>query len=263
MVPQPPDLDFLSAFNDAYRREFGFVLERRAVLVDDIRVRATGQSAPLPVPSEEPLPHLPLPPPARLSSAYFEETGRGDVPVYILADLVGGHEVPGPALIIDKVTTVVVIPRARALVTSEGSLVVSLERDVQAPMPNPASVLPPPVAQDMEEVLGRASPEPELLGNGPLSLQSDPILLAVFSHRFMSIAEQMGRTLQRTAVSVNIKERLDFSCALFGPDGSLVANAPHMPVHLGSMGAAVRSQLAYYTHGPGAHEGLNEVSQRR
>jgi N-methylhydantoinase B/oxoprolinase/acetone carboxylase alpha subunit len=61
--------------------------------------------------------------------------------------------------------------------------------------------------------------------------------------RFMGIAEQMGRTLQRTSISVNIKERLDFSCALFGPDGSLVANAPHLPVHLGAMSEAVRAQV--------------------
>ena len=72
----------------------------------------------------------------------------------------------------------------------------------------------------------------------------DPITLSVFSNRFMSIAEQMGRTLQRTATSVNIKERLDFSCALFGGDGGLVANAPHVPVHLGAMADTVRAQVA-------------------
>ena len=66
-------------------------------------------------------------------------------------------------------------------------------------------------------------------------LQMDPILLSIFAHRFMSIAEQMGRVLQRTSISTNIKERLDFSCALFGPDGGLVSNAPHIPVHLSAM----------------------------
>ena len=70
----------------------------------------------------------------------------------------------------------------------------------------------------------------------------DPIQLSIFGHRFMSIAEQMGRTLQKTSVSLNIKERLDFSCAIFGPDGGLVANAPHVPVHLGSMQHAVKYQ---------------------
>ena len=71
-------------------------------------------------------------------------------------------------------------------------------------------------------------------------VQCDSIELSIFAHRFMSIAEQMGRTLQRTSISTNIKERLDYSCAIFGPDGSLVANAPHLPVHLGAMQEAVR-----------------------
>ena len=71
----------------------------------------------------------------------------------------------------------------------------------------------------------------------------DPIELSIFGHRFMSIAEQMGTTLQKTSVSTNIKERLDFSCAIFGPEGNLIANAPHLPVHLGSMQEAVRYQV--------------------
>ena len=77
--------------------------------------------------------------------------------------------------------------------------------------------------------------------------ECDPVMLAIFSHRFMSIAEQMGRSLQRSSISVNIKERLDFSCALFGPSGELVANAPHLPVHLGAMSEAVKAQIKYWT----------------
>lgn len=71
----------------------------------------------------------------------------------------------------------------------------------------------------------------------------DPILLSLFGHRFISIAESMGRTLEQTSISVNVRVRLDFSCALFSPDGQLVANAPHLPVHLGSMSFAVRYQI--------------------
>lgn len=71
----------------------------------------------------------------------------------------------------------------------------------------------------------------------------DPVQLSVFGHRFMSIAEQMGRALQKTCVSLNIKERLDFACAIFGPNGDLVANAPHVPVFLGSMSYAVKGQI--------------------
>jgi 5-oxoprolinase (ATP-hydrolysing) len=86
------------------------------------------------------------------------------------------------------------------------------------------------VGQDIKRHLG-----PEL----------DTIRLSVFSHRFMSIAEQMGRVLQRSSISTNIKERLDFSCALFGPDGGLVANAPHIPVHLGAMQYSVQWQVGF------------------
>ncbi|XP_048338304.1 5-oxoprolinase-like, partial [Sphaerodactylus townsendi] len=80
-------------------------------------------------------------------------------------------------------------------------------------------------------------------GVQPVGPQVDPIQLSIFSHRFMSIAEQMGRILQRTAISTNIKERLDFSCALFGPEGGLVSNAPHIPVHLGAMQETVQFQI--------------------
>lgn len=74
----------------------------------------------------------------------------------------------------------------------------------------------------------------------------DVVQLSIFNNRFMGIAEQMGRTLQRTAISTNIKERLDFSCALFSPDGGLVANAPHVPVHLGAMASTVRWQIDHW-----------------
>merc|ERR550532_3476237 len=80
-------------------------------------------------------------------------------------------------------------------------------------------------------------------GDNRVGTDLDRIQLSIFAHRFMSIAEQMGYTLQRTSISTNIKERLDFSCALFDPRGGLVANAPHLPVHLGSMQEAVRFQI--------------------
>jgi Hydantoinase B/oxoprolinase len=98
-------------------------------------------------------------------------------------------------------------------------------------------------------VASQSTPTPSTAGRSlfkHVTTALDPIQLSIFSHRFMSIAEQMGRTLQRTSVSVNIKERLDFSCAIFGPDGGLVANAPHIPVHLGAMQEAVKFQREYW-----------------
>lgn len=89
-----------------------------------------------------------------------------------------------------------------------------------------------------------------------VEIKEDPVQLSIFAHRFMGIAEQMGRTLARTAISVNIKERLDFSCALFTNDGGLVANAPHIPVHLGAMQSAVRFQVEYWNSE--GREGINE-----
>ena len=98
-------------------------------------------------------------------------------------------------------------------------------------------------------VLERASKRP---GRAVIAATADPVMLEVFNHLFMAIAEQMGTALQNTAYSVNIKERLDFSCALFDRTGSLVANAPHIPVHLGSMGESVKTiALAHGVGGSG------------
>ena len=113
----------------------------------------------------------------------------------------------GPAIVLESTATTVVEPGWRATLASSGDLL--LERVVPLPRESAAGT------------------------------DCDPVMLEVFNNRFMSIAEQMGLTLENTALSVNIKERLDFSCALFDPDGMLVANAPHIPIHLGSMGESV------------------------
>jgi len=224
MIRTPEDGNFRAAFDEEYRREFGFVLSDRDVLADDVRVRATGRSgmflgeeaAPAD-PGELPLPAMDVP-------VYFADGGRQPTPVFRIGELRPGHSVAGPAILVDKNSTVVVEPSCAAHITSRGDIRIQIE--------DPA--------------------------DKKVSTECDPIQLAIFSHRFMSIAEQMGRALQRTSISVNIKERLDFSCALFGPDGSLVSNAPHMPVHLGSMSQSVKAVDAYYTAGPGAAEGLHE-----
>ena len=122
-----------------------------------------------------------------------------------------GDRIDGPAIIVEATTTVVVEPGWRAELTARDHLLLSRVE---------------------------ALPERTAIGT-----HADPIMLEVFNNLFMSIAEQMGVTLQNTAYSVNMKERLDFSCALFDQDGMLIANAPHMPVHLGSMGESVRTIL--------------------
>ena len=127
--------------------------------------------------------------------------------MHAIAELAAGAIVEGPALLIEPHQTIVVEPEWRAKITLERAVVLSRENERKATLANSGRV--------------------------------DPVLLEVFANLFMAIAEEMGATLQNTASSVNIKERLDFSCAIFDGSGGLVANAPHMPVHLGSMGDCV------------------------
>lgn len=213
MILKPEDDDFLSTFIERHRREFNFTFER-SVLIDDVRVRTiasankTTEKSPLQqlkdARSEE------AGTPTQYTNVYFDsETGFRRTPVYRLRDLGSNVRMHGPIIIIDETQTILVNPDAVVHVLDTCVLI------------------------DLEESAPRETTR---------SAKVDPIRLSIFGHRFMSVAEQMGRTLQKTAVSTNIKERLDFSCALFSPDGGLVANAPHVPVHLGSMQFAVRYQ---------------------
>ena len=206
MVARPADGDYADAFRTGYLREFGFDLAGRDILIDDIRVRVRGKTGNLRKLEIEKASG----PPEKLDSApcYFEG-GWTDTAIYDLEKLLRGHAVEGPAILIHDATTVVVEPDCIASITRYG---------------------------DVRIRVGRS--EQEKVGE-----QMDPVQLSIFGNLFMSIAEQMGRMLQKTAISTNIKERLDFSCALFGPDGELVANAPHLPVHLGSMSDAVKEQI--------------------
>ncbi|KAI5304085.1 hypothetical protein KEM56_006868, partial [Ascosphaera pollenicola] len=222
MVREPPDGDFKEEFQKTHMREFAFVFpESRAVFVDDIRVRGIGASGRKESDGQQlgkELQNTTFAPHGdgsddiveRTADVYFQSTGRQSTPIYRLEKLIPGLEITGPAIIIDQTQTLAVTPGTTAK-NLESHVVVNItsaERLALAPSPD----------------------------------EVDHIQLSVFGHRFMSIAEQMGRALQKTSVSLNIKERLDFSCALFGPDGDLVANAPHVPVHLGSMSYAVKYQ---------------------
>ncbi|MEC9019205.1 MAG: hydantoinase B/oxoprolinase family protein, partial [Nitrospinota bacterium] len=147
---------------------------------------------------------------------YFEESWL-DTPVYKGEFLGAGDMLLGPAIILQETSTILIEPDCKAKVNNYG---------------------------DIEIEVGQLKEKSK-------SVNLDPVQLALFGSRFMSIAEQMGRVLQRTAVSINIKERLDFSCAIFDPEGGLVANAPHQPVHLGAMGDAVKKQVELNGINPG------------
>ncbi|XP_074644558.1 5-oxoprolinase-like [Tubulanus polymorphus] len=198
--------DFRKAFTDHYQREFGFTMSDRPIVVDDIRIRAVAKSR---ISTDHKVPTATQPPKVeQVTKTYFEE-GYLDTKVYHLDNLLAGHEIPGPALIITSNSTILIVPNCVATITEQGDVKIQ-------------------VGSRSLKVVGT---------------ELDAIQLSIFSHRFMSIAEQMGRVLQRTAISTNIKERLDFSCAMFGPDGGLVANAPHIPVHLGAMQETVQYQM--------------------
>ena len=196
-----------SAFETAHKSRFGFIDESKEMVVEAVSVEAIGGGAKftepvLPTTGES------LASPTRRTKFYSRGQWH-EATVYTRAQLSPGQAVDGPAIVVEPHQTIVVEDGWRASITAKNHLV--LERAV---------------------ALRRQS---------AIGTDADPVMLEVFNNLFMSIAEQMGVSLQNTAYSVNIKERLDFSCAMFDADGTLVANAPHMPVHLGSMDRAVET----------------------
>jgi 5-oxoprolinase (ATP-hydrolysing) len=196
-----------SAFEAAHQARFGFVDETKELVVEAVSVEAVGGGAKFAEPALATTTE-PLPSPARRTRFYSAGQWR-NAAVFRREQLMPGHTVAGPAIIIEPHQTVVVEDGWQAELTRKNHLV--LERIVA------------------------------LARQHAIGTEADPVMLEVFNNLFMSIAEQMGVALQNTAYSVNIKERLDFSCAVFNGTGSLVANAPHMPVHLGSMDRAVET----------------------
>ncbi|PLB43363.1 hypothetical protein P170DRAFT_459786 [Aspergillus steynii IBT 23096] len=218
MVLKPEDGDFKEEFKKAHLREFAFLFpDERPIFVDDVRVRGIGASGGLGsegLQLDAEMKNTHFAPVStqiaeRTTKIYFQGQGICATPVFLLQNLTPSVIVTGPAVIIDQTQTLVITPDAEAKIL-QSHVVIDVKSGASAKLKDPTVV--------------------------------DHIQLSVFGHRFMSIAEQMGRALQKTSVSLNIKERLDFSCALFGPDGGLVANAPHVPVHLGSMSYAVKFQ---------------------
>jgi 5-oxoprolinase (ATP-hydrolysing) len=198
-----------SAFERAHKTQFGFVDRSKGLVIEAISVEAIGGGARFKEKLRKTT-RRKLPAPAR-RTRFFSSGKLQRACVYLREALAPGHKIKGPAIIIEQHQTVVVEPGWQAELTARDHLV--LRR----------------VAK-----LARAR---------AIGTHADPVMLEVFNNLFMSIAEQMGVALQNTAYSVNIKERLDFSCAVFDGDGSLVANAPHMPVHLGSMDRAVETVI--------------------
>lgn len=211
-----------ASFEAAHHRQFGFIAPDRPLVVETLAAEAVAV-APRDVPvAATDLTPLAPPPPLRQVEVRFDGETRL-TPVHDRDGLRPGMSMDGPAILREATATTVVEPGWRATMDAGRSLILTHHA---------ATV--------------RARGDTRL----------DPVRLELFNNLFMTIAEQMGVTLQNTAYSVNIKERLDFSCALFDRDGALIANAPHMPVHLGSMGDSVRAvTAARQTDGRGMQPG--------
>ena len=196
-------------FETAYRSRYSFLMPDRALVVEALSVEAIAAPEVAAPQSRPQAATRALPDPAPCARVrMFSGDAWHPAPVFRREALAPGARVPGPAILAEALATTVVEPDWQAEVLPGGEL-----------------------------LLTRTRPRPARRGIGT---QADPVLLEIFNNLFMSIAEQMGATLANCAHSVNIKERLDFSCALFDAAGNLIANAPHMPVHLGSMGESIR-----------------------
>ena len=220
-ISKPADEDYASLFTAEHVREFAFSMSRN-IVIESIKVRGTGTAGQYvqEVSATKELASC-NPSPAPMSTASQKVYINGvwqDTSVYRLEDVPKASIIQGPSLLIDKTQTIFVDSSFKAYILSSH---VVLDK-VSAPAPT------------------------STLASTPVDSNVDPIQLSVFAHRFMAIAEQMGNTLQRTSISTSIKERLDFSCAIFSPEGKLVANAPHIPIHLGSMQFAIQKQHKHW-----------------
>jgi len=196
-----------AAFEAAHRARFGFIDDSKTLVIEAVSAEAIGGGATFEEPSHATTTAA-LPAPAH-RTRFYASGGWHEANVFTRDQLKPGQHVAGPAIVIEPYQTIVIEAGWRAAITEKNHLL--LER-----------VMP-------------------IRRTHAIGTDADPVMLEVFNNLFMAIAEQMGVSLQNTAYSVNIKERLDFSCAVFAADGTLVANAPHMPVHLGSMDRAVET----------------------
>jgi 5-oxoprolinase (ATP-hydrolysing) len=206
MVRQITGKSIADEFRKIHQREFGFNPSGRKIQVKDIRVRVEGYSS---IPKKIKIAKSNKQPQPESTGHCFFNNSWLQTPVYKIESLTAGNVIEGPSIILQGTSTLLIEPDCKASVNDYGDIKI-----------------------DVKPLKARK-----------LGIELDAVQLSLFGSRFMSIAEQMGRVLQRTAVSTNIKERLDFSCAIFDPEGGLVANAPHQPVHLGAMGEAVKKQV--------------------
>ncbi|MCG8555850.1 MAG: hydantoinase B/oxoprolinase family protein [Proteobacteria bacterium] len=219
------------AFEGLHEHQFGYRRKGHPVEVVTLRVEVVAGSPPLDL-SRLTKKTVRIPP--RALSLWHQGRWLDDVPVIVRESLLEEQVLQGPAIVLEDTGTLVVEP-GFSLEVAAGGLLLLRNASVQAPGSSP---------RRNEEPRARLQRDPGQAERVSTATCADPVKLEVFNNRFMSIAEQMGHVLRRTALSTNIRERLDFSCAVFDVNGGLVANAPHIPVHLGAMSESIRALLA-------------------
>jgi 5-oxoprolinase (ATP-hydrolysing) len=215
----PADDDFAAAFALLHRQRYGYLHEYRTLEIVAARFEVTGCVGDELPRSERVAPRVPKD--GRTAIAYFDGARRS-VPVFDRNSLVGGDHIVGPAIVTEAISTTIIEPDWRADVMSGGEILLTDQKQLRR----------------MRDGGGFG------IYSAQAHRSADPVALEIFNNLLASVATQMGVTLRNTASSVNVKERLDFSCAIFTPDGRLVANAPHVPVHLGAMEETVRQAIA-------------------
>ena len=209
MVPMGSLQEVKKAFEQAYLRRFAFIMPDKTLVVEAVSVEAVLAGEPMPETPQDLLPSRGMPP--HKSTRMYLNGAWQEAALVQREDMQTGDVLTGPALVVERHATIVIEMGWQAKLTALQHL-----------------------------VLQRITPREAAFAAGT---SVDPVQLEVFNNLFMNIAEQMGLQLQNTAHSVNIKERLDFSCAIFNQQGELIANAPHMPVHLGSMGESIKTVI--------------------
>ncbi len=247
-------------FEQAHQQRYGFIMPEKALIAEAVSVEVIGKTS---VPEEPVQPkQAPAPPRPLATVSVYTAAAWRETSIFQRDRLQPGDAITGPAIVIEATGTNVIEPGWRVEVTERGHLVLrKIGRAGDGEMGRWGDGEDGGDGEDYVETHNFASPEYQgeddraQKGAGEDEFQNpkskiqnlksapDPVMLEIFNNLFMAIAEQMGFTLQKTSYSVNIKERLDFSCAIFDQGGGLVANAPHIPVHLGSMGESVRTLI--------------------
>ncbi|MFP6701921.1 MAG: hydantoinase B/oxoprolinase family protein, partial [Planctomycetaceae bacterium] len=208
-VPCPDDGDYATAYHELHLQLYGYTHQGRELEVTAARVEVVGTTADPPLETTTAVQRSPEP--HGIRPVIFDNS-ECQAAVFLREDLHPGDSFAGPAILCESTSTLVIEPGYSAEITERDEVLIRQDTSEQA------------VAE--------------------VSTEADPVMLEIFNNLFASIAEQMGLTLQKTSFSTNVKERLDFSCAIFSATGDLVVNAPHIPVHLGAMSETVKRILA-------------------